>query len=361
MVHKILFFPLIFCFFFLLSPALAETTQTIHAEWSQYTPPTGYSVSSYNLYKEGELTCQSFSASATSIDCQVTISAYTTSFTLSVSFTNGSESPQSAPFTFTIHGSNIEVGEVEADHQWQHVSFEQSFSNPIVIAGPPTYYGSNPCVIRLRNVSSSGFDVKISEWNYLDGTHKKESINYLVAEKGSTILADGSRLEAGSFSSGIPLTKISYSSTFSVKPVVISTISSNNESATITGRIRNTSKSGFEYRLQEQESNKQNHVNEIINYIAWEPGEGNIDGFSYKVSATANTVTHSWYTVESGNFLNNRPFFLADAQTTNEGDPCGLRARFNAKGIQVFLQEEKSRDSETKHSQETVGYITIDQ
>lgn len=361
MVHKILFFSFIFCFFFFLSPVLAETTQNIHAEWSQYTPPTGYSVSSYNLYQEGELTCQTFSASATSIDCQVTLSAYITSFTLSVSFTNGSESPQSAPFTFTIPGLNIEAGEVEINHQWTHVSFEQSFSSPIIIAGPPTFAGGDPCVIRLRNVSSSGFDIRIAEWDYLDGAHVTESINYLVAEKGATILPDGSRFEAGSFSSGIPFNRIKYISSFPVNPVVMTTIASENEADVTTGRIRNIDKTGFEYKLQEQELNEQTHTLETTNYIAWEPGEGAVEGLHYKVSTTGNAVKNSWYTVESGNFFNNRPFFLADAQTTNGGDPCSLRARFDALGAQVFVQEEKSRDSETNHGPEIVGFIIIDQ
>ena len=269
--------------------ASAATTCSIHAEWTRYTPPSGYTVSGYRLYQEGQLACQTSNSTATAIDCQVTLNTNTTNFTLATAFTDGSESPRSAPFAFslpnttqtntpptaafavsstsgkaplniTFNGSsssdsngtitsynwsfgdgssatgqsathaystpgtfsatlsvtdnqgatstasrtitvqadsqpaatNLETGDVLVSSAWARVSFESAFTNPIVIAGPPKSNNSDPCVVRIRNVTQTGFDIRLTEWNYLDGTHPAETVRYLVMEKGRTTLPDGS-------------------------------------------------------------------------------------------------------------------------------------------------------------------------
>ena len=82
--------------------AFAATSYPIHAEWTAYTAPSGLTVTGFNLYQEGVLACQTQTASATSLDCIVSLNADTTNFTLAAAFSNGTVSQQSAPFTFTI-------------------------------------------------------------------------------------------------------------------------------------------------------------------------------------------------------------------------------------------------------------------
>ena len=94
---------------------------------------------------------------------------------------------------------NIKVVEVSVTHNWVRVPITSTFENPIVIAGPPGYIEVEPIVVRLRNVSKTGFEIMVDEWNYLDGGHMAESVRYLVIEKGRTTLPDGSIVEAGSF------------------------------------------------------------------------------------------------------------------------------------------------------------------
>jgi len=78
----------------------ATTFHSIHIEWG-YTPPSEPAVVGFNLYQEGVLACHTREASATAMDCQVTLSAATTSFTLTAAFSDDTESPHSAPFLFT--------------------------------------------------------------------------------------------------------------------------------------------------------------------------------------------------------------------------------------------------------------------
>ena len=48
-----------------------------------------------------------------------------------------------------------------------------------------------PAVVRIRKVDSTGFEIKIQEWDYLDGKHDHETVGYVVVEKGSYLLPGG--------------------------------------------------------------------------------------------------------------------------------------------------------------------------
>lgn len=87
-----------------LSIAVSAAAQSIHVEWG-YTPPSEPAVTGFKLYQEGAPVCQTQNPNATAMDCEVTLTAATTNFTLTATFSDGSESPHSAPFAFTSDGS----------------------------------------------------------------------------------------------------------------------------------------------------------------------------------------------------------------------------------------------------------------
>ena len=162
-----------------------------------------------------------------------------------------------------------------------------TFKNPVVIVGPAGFNDAAPGVIRLRNVDATGFDIKFAEWDYLDGTHPEETVSYIVMEKGRTTLPDGSIVEAGTFTGAPTNQNIRYSAPFNKIPVVITTIASDNETDTISGRLSKITTSSFAYYFKEQEKNKNVHVKETVNFIAWEPGMGTIGTLQFEVAKTA--------------------------------------------------------------------------
>jgi len=84
--------------------AVASAATSIHVEWG-YTPPSEPTIIGYNLYQEGILACQTQDSHATFMDCQVTLTAPTNNFTLTAAFSDGTESPHSAPFAFSLQTS----------------------------------------------------------------------------------------------------------------------------------------------------------------------------------------------------------------------------------------------------------------
>jgi hypothetical protein len=258
-------------------------------------------------------------------------------------------------------GMAIEVGEVAVSHNWVRVNFDSPFTNPIVVVGPPRFAGSDPCVVRISNVTSTGFDVRLYEWNYLDGSHVVETVNYLVVEKGRTTLPNGSIVEAGTFTGTTSFQTVPFSSSFTRTPIVMTTIASVNETDTISGRLKNVGLTGFFYYFREQEKNTNSHANETVHYLAWEPGSGTIGAVQYEVATTGTKVTNAWYTQTLQGAFSQVPMVLADMQTTNNIDTSALRFKtITATGVQLKVEEEKSKDTEVNHPAEAVGYIAID-
>ena len=256
----------------------------------------------------------------------------------------------------------MDAGELTLNHNWVHVDLATSFTRPVVVARLVTRNGGDPSVLRIANVSATGFDIRLQEYDYLDGTHTSEQVDYLVMEAGHYTLADGTQIEAGIFDSqatGVP-GRQTFSSPFARVPVVVTAIVSDNEADAVTGRLRNIDLEGFDFRLQEQEANPQVHATESVAYIAWEPSATTIAGIRFAVGRSTNSVTSGVSTIAYAADFARPPLLITDMQTTDGGDTASLRTTGRtADAMQVMVEEERSRDSETSHTTEVAGYIAI--
>ena len=253
----------------------------------------------------------------------------------------------------------METGEVTIDEQWYFVAFDKTYANPIVIAKPISLNGSEPAVIRINNVSSNGFEIRIQEWDYLDGNSAYETVGYLVMEAGHHVLPTGIHVEAGTFEANSSGTTAYFSEAFNQLPVVVSGVTTENETDAVVGRISNTTLDGFDMVLQEEESHISGHyTDETISYIAWEPSSGEVDGMSYIVDSTFDEVTQSFYNISFYPVFDSAPVFVADMQTKDGGQTANLRwQNKTGEGIEVQIDEEQSNDTEVNHTTEIVGYM----
>ena len=256
----------------------------------------------------------------------------------------------------------IEIGDVSADHNWKWVEFSEVFSDPVVVAKPLSCNEDEPAVVRIGNVDATGFEIRVQEWDYLDGIHAEETVGYMVMERGAYALPDGTMVEAGTFDTDTTSSFgwVDFSQTFNQAPVVITAVSSYYEADTVTTRVRNISIDGFEFRMQEQESNSQSHATETISYIAWEPSSGTVGDLTFEVEKTDDMIKHDWQPIVYNETFMNPPVFFADMQTTDGGDTANLRwQNKDFYGIDIKIGEEQSRDSETNHTTEVVGYMVF--
>jgi hypothetical protein len=229
-----------------------------------------------------------------------------------------------AAFAVTSAGSDasFEHGVVSADENWVTVDLANTYTDPIVIAGPATYNGSDPGVVRLRNVSADSFQVRFQEWDYLDGGHKTEQIGYMAVERGVWEIGSGRILVADSADTGntdpSSPTAVGFpgGASFSSAPVVVATQQTADGGDAVTERLSGIGASGFSVCLQEEEAGG-GHKTETVGYVAVGSGSGGTGSLSVSIEA-------------------------------GTGDPSGW---------QVAVVEEQSKDNETNHASETVGHI----
>jgi PKD repeat protein len=254
----------------------------------------------------------------------------------------------------------IEISEMQIDDNWTPVTFSKPFNDPVVIVGPPSFADSNPAAVRVRNVTATGFEIRIQKWDYLKNAHGYETVSFIALEKGAYTLPSGVKIEAGSFEGSVDFQTIALQQSYELTPVILSQVMTESEADAVTGRIRNVSQGSLEYKLQEQESTSKSHQAELVGYIAWEPSIGDLGDFQYEVGHTGKKVTHKGYTFTFQTNLSDVPLFLADMQTQTSGDTAVLRGLdISKRSARLKVEEEKSKDKEVRHAKENVGFLAI--
>jgi hypothetical protein len=253
-----------------------------------------------------------------------------------------------------------EVGTVSVQQSgassWHVVRLTNTYVNPVVIMGPPSFNGNAPLVVRVRNVQSNRFEFQFDEWDYLDGSHTKETVSYLVAEAGTHLLEDGTPVQAG-IASGVTHSwkKLSLDG-FPTAPVVFSQLATTNEGDAATTRHRRVSKGAFQVRLQESEASDGRHSGEGVHWIAL--GKTTI-GKRAEVGLAGSGVSEKWTSVDfEGSYP--QPVLFGSFQEFDGGDAISLRHRgLKTSAVQLLAQEEQSRDKEIRHTPERVGYAVF--
>ena len=243
---------------------------------------------------------------------------------------------------------------------WQRVNLTKTFTNPIVVVGPPSYNGGHPTTVRVRNVNSNSFEVQMDEWDYLDGPHTTEQLSYLVMEAGRHTLG-GLRVEAGALTVEEDFKTQTFASSFSNTPVVLTQCASYNEPSAVTTRMRNVSAESFDIRLQEEEAADGVHASETLHYIALETGIGSDTRWDIEAALVGNSFTHEWKKVDFKDSYSN-PLFFATMQSFAGNNTAALRYRsLEATSAELKVEEERSKDDEVNHIPEAVAYLVLSQ
>ncbi len=257
-----------------------------------------------------------------------------------------------------------EVGRVTVDQPnrnvWHTVQLKNVYRNPVVVVSPVSMNGSDPLVVRVKDRDAKSFKFQLSEWEYLNGVHAKETVHYMVMEAGTHYLEGGLQVVAGNTDIHFQWKEISFPQSFGERPVLFTQCASFNDGTPVTTRHKDINKYTFKARLREEEASKTNyHFDELLSWIAIAPGQQNT-GNRCEVNTIGSAVTHKLHKISFKQNYANKPIFFAAMQTHNGIDPCVLRYRdLNSQSVRVFVEEEKSADGEIVHNGETVGYIAF--
>lgn len=279
---------------------------------------------------------------------------------------------QVVPANFEARSIVVSAGQANAT-LWNPVTFTRTFAPspaapPVVIMGPAISADGNAHAVRVRNVTSNGFEWQIDEWDALDGAHAGSiTIHFLAITAGDHAFGT-SRWRVGTVAGGVNRNPVPVSLTgagFTSAPVVLAQVRNvanykipSTDPKGLKTRISGVSSSAFSVNLETQQSDTGALTNEIVDYIAVSTGTGYLDGKWFNATVTANVVGNTAVTL-SGTSMT-APLFLGQTQTKNDPEPGDLRmTAITATGATVYFQEETSSNADLTHAAETVGYLRI--
>lgn len=265
----------------------------------------------------------------------------------------------------------METGHVEVRQrnirQWHKVRFTKRFRKPVVIMGPVSSNGDDPAHARVRSVTPRGFEFRIEEFGK-DGAHVLESLSYMVVEKGIHTF-NGSLIEAGTIVTGADMVNrdwsgVQLSHRWNKAPVVLTQTQTFAGSDLVNTRVRGVSRRSFEVSLSEEERDRKGHARETVGFVAMTMGRHQVDGGRDRDvamwSGRVSRASHKWREVNFPRRFGGAPALFARAQSSNGADAFDIRyRRLGARGVQMRLQEEQSKDRETNHTNEVLGVVAM--
>ncbi len=247
---------------------------------------------------------------------------------------------------------------------WFSVTFDngQIIPNAVVVVMVNTENGGAAVTARVRNVTDTGFEYQIDEWDRADGAHPSETISWVAMQAGRHVLPDGTVIQAGNVTAENETVENVQLVDFTDAPVVLSQVSTANDPSAVTTRMANVTNTGFDVRLQEEEAASSRgpgggvHGAETVGYIAIQAAPGS----SVTTGLTGDNVTHQQTNLSFPTAFAAVPAFFAQMQTLDGADTAAVRGRtIDANGASFFIEEDVSLDNETNHTTENVGYVAL--
>jgi uncharacterized protein (DUF1800 family) len=260
--------------------------------------------------------------------------------------------------------ARIEVGELVVSQpnssSWTQVTFGQSYTNPVVVMGPTSIAGGQPVNMRVRNVTSTGFECQLDEWDHADGGHANETVSYLAMEAGS--FAIGGHLWQAGLARNINSSAVSlnFGEAFDGDPVVLGQVATANDASAMVARVHAVTATGFEVQAQQSEIDASAQTSEEVHYVAIQQGQTHFFSDGMRIEAGSEDGLTNGYKWQAFGREHAGPYLFGNTQTLNDADPISLRYRYLfADQVQIRIQEDEHPGANNGHSAENLGWLVI--
>jgi plastocyanin len=170
-------------------------------------------------------------------------------------------------------GMKFEARKIEdVNVGWRTVELKDGFFSepPVILTQVVTRNGEEAVVTRIRNVSTSSFEIMLQEEEANDGTHAGEAVHYIAISPGSTQI-NGKDFVVSKTSNSVTdnWCTINFGQSLN-SPVVLASINTGNDDDPCALRYKNPNSSSIEVKVEEEQSedSEVQHVSEVVGYIA---------------------------------------------------------------------------------------------
>jgi len=259
------------------------------------------------------------------------------------------------------NGKKMVAGVTErVNGNWKHITMPITFpTNPIIFTQMISDTDASAATVRLRNISTSQFDIQISEEEASDNLHGRESIAWIAMEPG--VQSTGDPFEVGSLILTDAVSNQAFTQNFGANPGFLASVQTRVETDPIVLRQANLTGTGVDLNLQEETSDDAEvaHLDETAGYFVFENmgdfklASGEVIGESGKANASI-----SWTTINFSNSYNN-PVVVANAPGDNDSDPVFVRIKdVTSNNFKIKLQEWDYQDD--VHLPEEVTWFVVE-
>lgn len=195
----------------------------------------------------------------------------------------------------------MEVGRVTAGPTPMRISFNESFSDPVVVCGVYVRSNTIPVVARVSNVNATGFDLWLQNPGDL-ATPVPDRVAWIAVEAGAWEV-DGARIEAQRYTSTLTDRSGSWKAEQQgylqayTSPVVIGQVMTANDDDWSVFWARGSSVGNppssthlYTGRHVGEDTDK-TRADEVIGFIVFEQGHGQINGIPFDAVLTSDSVT----------------------------------------------------------------------
>ena len=259
-----------------------------------------------------------------------------------------------------------EVDQVDVGHDWVTINLDNNYTDPVVVAGPPSSVELAETTVRIRNVTSSSFDLRLDDWEcgtYDEKRNDPEKVAYMVVESGTYTLPNGKILVAANqMNVADGWMTVAYPQAFSTTPAVLVQCITENEASAVAVRIdhTNTNTSQLTIRIQEQEGSF-GHTPETVSWIAIE--EGTYDKTGAFEAGIMSGFEEIFTRLSFQQRYHGLPLFIGNLGSNVDAETATLRCDLSTqtgRSIEIAVQEERCGDAEVNHGQEDVHYVAFE-
>jgi len=270
---------------------------------------------------------------------------------------------------FGIETLTFDSGTESVKHNWRTVSFSLTFSNtPVVIADIQSEAGGQAAEIELRNVSTTGFQLRVEEdrgrdGSWLNGPHVWEEVAWFAFDPNEIVSGYG--VEGGIsnyYQAGYEHSEtVSLSESYAADPYVFAQLQTNIGRHVARPDITSISTTSFDVRTEEDPGNgvpggwDGYHLAEDMGYLALDSG---LDLTNEGVLLGEESVGTSWASVLFAQEYSDVPAVFVEIQSENESDTVQADIRnVTTTGFEIRLEEQMLAGWDGSHVNEDVAWM----